>query len=180
MMSPDRRQPVTLLPDLDTRLRLRAIAPSDLDFLQTVYASTRLAELQQVPWSDAEKQAFITMQFQAQHQHYQQHYTHTSFDLILLDDNPVGRLYLGRWTTELRIVDITLLPAYRRQGIGSYCLHRILAEATAHGLPVRIHVERFNPALTLYHRLGFRLLEDKEIYLFLEWLSPHDHQFKLN
>jgi hypothetical protein len=34
---------------------------------------------------------------------------------------------------------------------------------------VRIHVERQNPALALYERLGFRLLEDRGVYLFLEW-----------
>jgi imidazolonepropionase-like amidohydrolase len=45
---------------------------------------------------------------------------------------------------------------------------RLLAEATAAGLPVTIHVERENPALRLYARLGFRLAEDKGVYLFLE------------
>ena len=37
------------------------------------------------------------------------------------------------------------------------------------GLPVRIHVEKFNPALRLYRRLGFTEIEDKGIYLFMEW-----------
>jgi hypothetical protein len=37
--------------------------------------------------------------------------------------------------------------------------------------PLRIHVERFNPALRLYQRLGFRQIEDRGIYYFLEWLA---------
>ena len=37
------------------------------------------------------------------------------------------------------------------------------------GKPLRIHVERFNPALQLYERLGFKQIEDKGVYLFLEW-----------
>jgi hypothetical protein len=30
-----------------------------------------------------------------------------------------------------------------------------------------VHVERFNPALRLYERLGFRVAEDKGVYLLL-------------
>jgi hypothetical protein len=33
---------------------------------------------------------------------------------------------------------------------------------------LRIHVERFNPALRLYERLGFRQIEDRDVYLFME------------
>ena len=36
-------------------------------------------------------------------------------------------------------------------------------------LPVRIHVEQYNPALGLYHRLGFREISDKGVYWLLEW-----------
>jgi ribosomal protein S18 acetylase RimI-like enzyme len=36
-------------------------------------------------------------------------------------------------------------------------------------LPVRLHVERNNPALRLYQRLGFREVEDQGVYLALEW-----------
>jgi predicted GNAT family acetyltransferase len=68
-------------------------------------------------------------------------------------------------------VDIALLPAYRRQGIGSTCLKEILAERAETNRPVRIHVERFNPALRLYTRLGFRQIGDQGVYLLLAW-SP--------
>lgn len=39
---------------------------------------------------------------------------------------------------------------------------------TAGKLP-RIHVERFNPALRLYQRLGFNQIADRGVYLFMEW-----------
>jgi hypothetical protein len=38
-------------------------------------------------------------------------------------------------------------------------------------LPLRIHVEKFNPALRWYERLGFRQIEDKGVYLFMEWTA---------
>jgi predicted GNAT family acetyltransferase len=45
----------------------------------------------------------------------------------------------------------------------------MLAAAGAAGKPVRMHVERFNPARRLYGRLGFREIADKGVYLLLEW-----------
>jgi ribosomal protein S18 acetylase RimI-like enzyme len=75
---------------------------------------------------------------------------------------------VARWPEELRVVDIALLPEFRRRGIGTGLLRALLEEEAGRGLPVRIHVERFSPALALYERLGFRLLEDRGVYLFLE------------
>ena len=54
------------------------------------------------------------------------------------------------------------------QGIGTRFLTEILAQASAAGMPVQIHVERFNPALHLYDRLGFRQVADQGVYLLLE------------
>jgi len=61
-----------------------------------------------------------------------------------------------------------LLPAHRNQGTGSALLNDILAEATAVTQPVRLHVERFNPARRLYERLGFTVIGEGPIYLELE------------
>jgi ribosomal protein S18 acetylase RimI-like enzyme len=47
----------------------------------------------------------------------------------------------------------------------------ILSEAAAEGKKVQIHVERTNPALRLYERLEFRILEDQGIHFLMEW-SP--------
>lgn len=149
---------------------LRPIAPADRAFLCSVYAGTRAEELALVQWSDAQKQAFVAMQFDAQHSYYQQHYPRASFDLLLLDGQPIGRLYVARHSSEIRIVDIAIVPAYRGQGIGSAVLAALLAEGARAGLPVTIHVERFNRALRLYERLGFRQIEDKGVYLLMECL----------
>jgi ribosomal protein S18 acetylase RimI-like enzyme len=89
--------------------------------------------------------------------------------VVVVDGRPAGRLYVARWPEELRVIDIALLPEYRRRGIGTALLRALLEEAGASGRPVRIHVERFNPALAVYEKLGFRLLEDRGVYLFLEW-----------
>jgi len=150
-------------------LTFRPIGAADEPFLREVYAATRAEELAQVDWTPAQKDAFLRMQFDAQHRYYAENYPHAQFQIILVDGEPAGRLYVDRRAAEIRIMDITLLPAFRGQGIGSRLLNEILAEGQAHGLPVTIHVERFNPALRLYERLGFRLLEDKGVYCLMEW-----------
>jgi ribosomal protein S18 acetylase RimI-like enzyme len=150
-------------------ISLRPITAQDEPFLYRVYASTREQELAVVPWSEAEKQAFLAMQFRAQSTYYREQFAQAEYRLILLGDEPVGRLYLDRRADEIRIIDIALLAEYRRKGIGSHLLGEILAEGEAAGLPVRIHVEKNNPALGLYRRLGFRETEDQGVYYLMEW-----------
>jgi ribosomal protein S18 acetylase RimI-like enzyme len=73
-----------------------------------------------------------------------------------------------RFGEELRIIDLALLPEFRGRGVATSLLGSLIREAAGLGLPLRIHVERFNPALRLYERLGFRLVADRGVYLFLE------------
>ncbi len=152
-------------------VRLRPEIERDTPFLVTLYRSTREEELAVTGWSDDVMSAFIKMQFDAQRSHYRNHYKNAEFSVIEVDRAPVGRLYIARWSTEIRIIDIALLPEYRGLGIGSQLLLRVCAEGEATGKPVTIHVEKFNPALRLYRRLGFDTVEDKGVYLLLRW-SP--------
>jgi ribosomal protein S18 acetylase RimI-like enzyme len=150
---------------------LRAVAPDDEDLLYRVYASTRTEELAPVPWTDAQKEAFLRMQFRAQSQDYAANYPDAAFEVILVDGAPAGRLYVDRRPDELLIVDIALLPEHRGSGVGGALLRDLQAEAAAAGKPVRIHVEHLNPALRLYERLGFRRIDDGGIYLLMEWTA---------
>lgn len=151
-----------------TELSFRPIEDADQDFLAAVYASTREQELAKVDWDVAQKAAFLTMQFSAQHKHYQAHYSDTAFLVVLWGGEPCGRLYLARWAGELRVVELTLLPAYRNRGIGTQILDGVLAEADAAGKPVRIHVEQNNPAQQLYRRFGFVPVGEHGVHVLME------------
>jgi ribosomal protein S18 acetylase RimI-like enzyme len=161
----------------DAAIALRPIHPDDYRFLLALYASTREHELAALPWEDGQKAAFVQMQFDAQHAQYQEHYAGAAFDIILVNGQPAGRLYVAGKEEETRIVDIALLPAYSNRGIGTILLLGLQSEAAVAGKPLRIHVERFNPALRLYERLGFKQIADRGVYLFMEWrkgLEPAD------
>jgi ribosomal protein S18 acetylase RimI-like enzyme len=152
------------------RITFRPITPDDLPFLLRVYGSTREEEMAVVvDWTPEQKEAFVRSQFEAQHGWYQDHYQGARFDVILVDGVPAGRLYVHRRESEIRLVDITLLPAFRGGGTGSALLRDLLAEGEAAGKRVTIHVEVFNPAMRLYERLGFLPIEERGPYRLMEW-----------
>lgn len=143
--------------------------PDDEPFLFDLYSTTRDYEMNLVPWDTAQKHAFLRQQCAAQLQHYRAHYRDATFDVILVNDVRAGRLYVRRTANQICIIDISLLPQFRGSGIGTELTQRLLTEAAANRKKVTLHVEIMNPARRLYERLGFRVAEDKGIYLYMEW-----------
>ncbi len=154
---------------MSTETTLRPITPEDQELLVRIYASTRAEELAAVPWSEQEKDNFLRFQFDAQHKYYQEHFPRAAFDLILHDGEPIGRLYVDRRASEIRLIDIALLPEHRGSGLGSEIMRDVLDEGRAAGKLVRIHVEHNNPAMRLYRRLGFKKIEEQGVYHLMEW-----------
>ena len=150
-------------------ISLRPITPEDESFLARLYASTRAEELAVTGWSDEEKAMFCRMQFNAQTAHYRENYPGASFQIIEQDGVWLGRLYVARWEREIRIIDIAVLPEHRGAGLGTQLVRALQDEARSAGKTLTIHVERFNPALRLYERLGFEQVEDKGVYLLMKW-----------
>ena len=147
-----------------------------MPFLYQVYASTREQEMLMTGWPEAEIDKFLIMQFEAQHKYYQQVYDQgEEFLIILKEGKEIGRLYLGRWKREIRIIDITLLPEFRNSGIGQHIISELLDEAENKSIAVCIHVEKANPAMRLYQRLGFVVEEDKGVYWKLSRLPQKGH-----
>lgn len=146
---------------------LRQACADDVDFLQTVYASTRADELTQLPWNEEQRSAFIRMQFTAQRQHYLKFYPNARQDIILVGDKPVGRLYVNRGE-EIHIIDITVLPEHRGLGIGTSIIKSLIQEATEARKATTIYVESFNRSKQLMERLGFKEIEKDGFNLLLE------------
>ena len=154
-------------------LSFRPITSADLPFLYRVYASTRTEELAPVPWSEEQKAAFLTMQFRAQHADYQRNYRGADWLVVMRSGETIGRLYLDRDTREHRVIDIALLPEHRGRGRGTAIMRDLQDEAQSAGKPLAIHVEKFNPAMRLYRRLGFQTVEDKGVYDLMRWSAEN-------
>jgi ribosomal protein S18 acetylase RimI-like enzyme len=154
----------------ETRATLRAERPEDQDLAAEIYASTRAEEIAlATDWTAEQRVAFLRFQADAQWNHYAAYYPKAQRWIVEVDGAPAGRLYLDTREDEIRVVDIALLPQFRGSGMGTALLEVVLQRAAAAGLAVRIHVEKMNPAMSLYRRLGFVVVEDKGVYDFMEW-----------
>ena len=147
----------------------RPSTEADLAFVSSVYASTRIEEVAATGWSLEMQQQFLAHQADAQHRHYQRHYPDAEWLVIERDGEPVGRLYLEEWPSQIRLIDISLLPEGRGGGVGGAILADLQAMATAAGKALSIHVERNNPAMRLYLRLGFAKVDEHGVYDLMEW-----------
>ena len=151
-------------------LVLRSIQPGDEEALHAIFASTREAERQQFGGGTPEWDAFTRQQFAAQHAQYMHGYTNPTFSIVLRGGQAqiAGRLYVDRTPAEIRIVDIALLPAHRRQGLGGRLLRALADESDASGIPLGLHVEKNNPILSAYERMRFQVQSDRGVYLYLQ------------
>ncbi len=153
----------------DDGVQLRPVTEQDRPFLEQVYCTTREHEMALVPWTDEHKRAFLQQQFDAQWVYYNIQYASGVHSLILANGTPAGRVFIERQPSEILIVDIALLPEFRNSGLGARVIQPILAEAASEGKAVTGLVERWNPACRFWHRMGFRLLPQDELYHRIEW-----------
>lgn len=150
-------------------ITLRPVSPEDGKFLLELYASTRADELALTDWDERQRQAFVEMQFAAQQHYYGTKFPEGEHSIIVVNDQPVGRLYVARRPEEIRILDITVAVERRNAGVGSSILKALIEEATERETSVRIYVERFNRSLGLFERLGFSSIESLPSHLLMEW-----------
>ena len=155
-------------------LRLRPAVAEDEPFLRALYATTREQELALVPWPDEIKAAFCDSQFTAQDTHYKKFFPQSRYLVVEIDAEPVGRLYVDHSCEEVSVIDIALLPARRNTGLGTQLMRDVMAEAQASGKSVNLYVDKASPALRLYERLGYQVVEDKGLDYFMRWTPASD------
>lgn len=151
---------------------LRPEAAADATFVARLYASTRAAELAPFDLSDAQLAAFLAQQHAAERERERSRHrgggggqraggradgggAAAAAELVLVDDEPVGRLVVARTRGLTRLLDFALLPAWRGGGIGTQLLRALCAEADAAGLPLAVELAGGSAALPLFARHGF-------------------------
>lgn len=145
---------------------LRPVNAGDQAFLLDLVASTR-EDLSLLDRSISTM--LVRMQYDAQLSDYRRRFPGMEESIVLADGVAAGRLYVARSRDEIRLVDISLLPAFRRRRIGSILLAGLQEQSVNAGLPLRLHVLQGNPAAGLYRRFGFQPGEAEGMYLAMEW-----------
>jgi ribosomal protein S18 acetylase RimI-like enzyme len=149
-------------PPKETSIETRPVTSEDRDFLIKVYEAARAIELSMVPWDAAMKRAFVEHQFDAQLLYYATEYPDARHDVITLSvtGEHVGRIYVNRTPDQIAILDITVLPEFRRRGIGSAVIGELIREAEVSRRAVRVYVETFNPSQKFFLSRGFAVEND--------------------
>src|SRR5713101_6430227 len=115
------------------RMVLRPVTAADEEFLLSVYASTRSDELAQAPWSDEQKGQFLKWQFDLQRREYDARFPDAEYYIILIDNAPAGRFWIGEDAEQVRLLDIAILPEFQNRGAGTRLLKELIAEAADSG-----------------------------------------------
>src|ERR1700742_3470094 len=105
----------------------------------------------------------------AQQQRYMAERDASQSQIILRDDQPIGRMITVRSADDIRLADIALLTAHRGAGIGAALISDLQAEAAEAGKPLRLHVTHDNRAARLYERLGFVVIGNTGSHFKMEW-----------
>jgi ribosomal protein S18 acetylase RimI-like enzyme len=141
----------------------RPVTEADNDLIFRLYASTRAAELDMVPWDDEQKRAFLESQYAAQCRGYRENYAHATHEVLSQGANDIGRLYVSRQADGIHILDVTIASEARNAGIGTRVIGELIEQAGE--LPVSIYLESFNPSRRLFERLGFRITAENGFML---------------
>lgn len=144
----------------------RALAKDD-EFLYKLYSSTRVEEISNWGWGVKEQEIFLQMQYHAQRNHYATQYPNPDHQIIYYEDSPIGRIYLSRDKKSITLVDISIIPNYQKQGIGTQLIQKLQDEAAQSTKNIILHVYIHNQAQSLYSRLGFTCKGVNDVYM--EW-----------
>ncbi len=158
--------------DILNSIRLRPATIDDEDFLLEVYKSSRGDDLRELGWSEDRIREFLRMQYEAQQRFFDSEYSQANNQIILLEDRPVGRMFVDRREHEIRCLDVALLPEYRNAGMGTFLLRQLQDEARRASKPLRLQIIRFNRAVNLFERLGFMRTSETGMHFQMEWLAP--------
>jgi GNAT superfamily N-acetyltransferase len=152
---------------------LRPVTKEDDPFLLELYGSTRADELGQVEWAEGQKEIFVRWQFDLQRTEYDARFPDARYQVVLINGEPAGRMWVGEDDEQIRLLDIALLPKFQRRGAGTLLLCDLMKEATSAGKLLRHMVFVLNnDAHRFYERLGFVVIEDLGAYKHMEFRPP--------
>src|SRR6185369_9288293 len=156
------------------KVELRPVAPDDDEFLLAVYGSTRAEELGQVEWAEGQKATFLRWQFDLQRREYDGRFPDAAYYVVMVDQQPAGRIWVGTDNEQIRLLDIGLLPEFQNRGVGTRLVQRLMTYAADQDKALRHMVFVLNnDAERFYERLGFKQIEEFGAYKHMEWRPEH-------
>ncbi len=150
-------------------LTLRARKKSDEAFLRKAYESSREEETAPVMWvNDAQRNSFFEHQFNAQQAHFDNFYSDMEYDIIEYDKKPIGRLGILWEKSNAFIVDLIIIPAFQKKGIGSLVMEAIIKEADKKNITATVMYEKWKPHNEkFYAGFGFKTTKEYPMHFLM-------------
>ena len=144
---------------METRIaRVRPATAADQEFFWEVLRQAMRPYVEATwGWDEADQLARFRASFDPGLRH-----------VIELGEEPIGVLHVDAGGSPVRLINIQLLPAFQRKGIGTALVRSVLSQAGER--PVWLQVLKANPARSLYQRLGFRVIGHTDTH----WQMVHD------
>lgn len=154
---------------VDQLANVRPCVESDDPFLYDIFATTWESEVAALPNPNLALHV-LRIQHIAQERRFASRYPGYQRFVVLCEESPAGRLYVREQGPSLHVVDLTLLPEFRSQGIGTRLFQDLFDAATREGRSITMRVSRSNRRATdLYASLGFRLMSVDDLDNYFEW-----------
>jgi len=140
-------------------LRLRKATADDSEFAyQTKKAAFREYVEKVWGWDEDEQRQLHERRFASQ-----------DFQVIQVSGIDVGILAVVRQPGCVKVNQIFIVPEYQSRGIGAACIMRIIEDAAASKLPVRLQVLKVNSrAFAFFQRFGFRRIGESDTHILME------------
>ena len=154
------------------KITTRPSVAEDSAFMLELYASTSKDVLDDLGWTIGSQRTFVIMQAQTEEWNRARLYPGMDRLTICVDEMPVGRLLVCMRNNMLHLVDLSLLPRFRGNGIGTQLMTEILEEARNARVPVKVKVRKDSGAIRFVERLGFGTPTDLGTTVELTWMPP--------
>ncbi len=160
MTNPRPKVPLVAPPVIDRR----PATEDDHEFLFAVFRAALVPSDPLAALPESESVALLRTRFDAREEQHRKDYPLADFDVLTVDGEPAGNLYVDRGDDEFVVIDISLLPEFRNRGIGTTVIGHLVEEAGRLVLPVRARVQHDSPTSRFWRRLGFEQVGDDGAY----------------
>lgn len=151
-------------------ISLHSIELGHNEFLLRLFKENRLDLTYISGLSEQQKTEFIFKQFTMEQEQLIQIYPGAEFNIVMLNEEPVGQLYIQHGKATDRILEIGLLEEYRGLGIGRKILTSVIEDAIKKSKCICLQVAWFNHAAYLfYKKMGFQVIEDKGVFYEMQY-----------
>jgi GNAT superfamily N-acetyltransferase len=134
------------------------------EFLMKVFIDTRKDLSYICGVNEEQKAAIIAEQFRMEQKQMLQIYPEAVLNIVMLNNEPIGRLFVHHGVCTDRILEIGLLERFRNMGIGGILVCSIIENAVKQNKTVSLQVAWFNQgALAFYERLGFKITKSNGV-----------------